>query len=75
MLYSAAKSAGVEISYDTPVTNVSVDPPRVELASGITLHADMIIGADGSCGVVRGAVEGTSNHGGRLSADTFSVYV
>jgi len=74
MLYSAAKSAGVEISYDTLVTKVLVNPPRVELASGMTLHADMIIGADGSCGIVRKAVKRTSN-GGRLSADTFSVYM
>ncbi|KAH0836642.1 hypothetical protein J3R83DRAFT_8360 [Lanmaoa asiatica] len=74
MLYSAAKSAGVRISYDTPVTSVSANPPRVELASGTTLYADMIIGADGSCGIVREAVEGTSK-GGRLSTDSFSVYV
>lgn len=74
MLHSAAQSAGVEIVYDTPVTKVSANPPRVELASGTTLDADMIIGADGSCGIVREAVEGTAKSGQR-NTDRISVYV
>ncbi|KAG8220921.1 hypothetical protein J3R82DRAFT_2425 [Butyriboletus roseoflavus] len=74
MLHSAAKSAGVQISYDTLVTNVSANPPRVELASGTMLLGDLIIGADGLCGIVRKTVAGTSN-GGRPSTDNFSVYV
>lgn len=73
MLYSAAKSTGVEILYDTPVTRVSAYPPRVELASGTTLYPDLIIGADGPCGIVREAVEGTKS--GQLGTHCQSVYV
>lgn len=74
MLHSAATSAGVRISYDTLVTEISAKPPRVELASGMSLHADVIIGADGPSGIVRKAVDGSSN-GGQPSTDNFSVYV
>lgn len=40
----------------------------------MTLLADMIIGADGPCGIVRKTVAGTSNDG-RPGTDSFSVYV
>ncbi|KAF9221342.1 FAD/NAD(P)-binding domain-containing protein [Gyrodon lividus] len=74
MLYSAAKSAGIQISYNMTVTKVSANPPRVELASGRTLYADLVIGADGSHSIVREAVEGKENVG-QSDNDSFSVYV
>jgi salicylate hydroxylase len=73
ILYSAAKSAGVQISCNT-VTTVSANPPRVELASGDTLYADLIIGADGSHSIVHEAVEWEENVG-QSDKDSFSAYV
>ncbi|KAF9245252.1 hypothetical protein BU15DRAFT_71011 [Melanogaster broomeanus] len=74
ILLSAAQSAGVRISYNTTVTKVSANPPRVRLASGKTLYADLIIGADGSHSIAREVVEGGVNVG-QSDDESFSVYV
>ncbi|KIJ65706.1 hypothetical protein HYDPIDRAFT_110856 [Hydnomerulius pinastri MD-312] len=74
ILYSAALSAGVQISYNTAIANVSANPPRVELATGEDLYADLIVGADGSHSIVREAIEGEENVG-QPDDQSFSVYV
>ncbi|KAH7890744.1 hypothetical protein F5I97DRAFT_1974631 [Phlebopus sp. FC_14] len=74
ILLSAALDAGVQILYDTAVTQVSSNPARVEIASGETFAADLIIGADGTHSIIREAIEGGENI---IQSDEvrFSVYV
>ena len=53
MMYNVAMKHGATIRLDT--TAVAVDPERraVTLASGETLTADVIVGADGISGLIR----------------------
>jgi 2-polyprenyl-6-methoxyphenol hydroxylase-like FAD-dependent oxidoreductase len=61
-MYDLAVSAGVTIAFNTEIVSVSVDQanrtPRVVLADGTRLTADLIIGADGAQSVARMAVTG-----------------
>ncbi|KAI6044292.1 hypothetical protein EDC04DRAFT_2599612 [Pisolithus marmoratus] len=56
--YQAATSAGVHVSFSTPVIQVETHPPRVRLATGEVIHADLVIGVDGLEGITREVVEG-----------------
>ncbi|KAI0314973.1 hypothetical protein OF83DRAFT_1134160, partial [Amylostereum chailletii] len=69
LLRRLALSAGVEIIHDSCAQAVSVSStnpaipgtnqpsPSVTLANGQTLHADVVVGADGSFSIVRRSVE------------------
>lgn len=58
VLYNAAIAAGAEVRTGTTVTSVSGKGPHVTLASGETLLADVIVGADGCSSVVQQAIIG-----------------
>lgn len=58
VLYNAAIAAGAEVRTGTTVTSVSGEGPHVTLASGETLLADVIVGADGCSSVVQQAIVG-----------------
>lgn len=57
IFYRAATSAGIHISFSTPVIQVEVHPPGVRLAAGEVIRADLIVGADGADGITREVVE------------------
>lgn len=44
----------VELRVNSTVTEVEFDPARISLANGVTMQADLIIGADGIKSTVRG---------------------
>jgi salicylate hydroxylase len=58
VLYNAAIAAGAEVRTGTTVTSVSGEGPRVTLASGEILLADVIVGADGCSSIVQQAIVG-----------------
>ncbi|KAI6112691.1 FAD/NAD(P)-binding domain-containing protein [Pisolithus sp. B1] len=74
ILYQAASSAGVHISLGTPVIQVETHPPRVRLATGEVIRADLIVGADGSDGITREVVEGCKVEDA-VDEMSFSVYI
>lgn len=74
ILYQAASSAGVQISFGTPVIQVEAHPPRVRLATGEVIRADLIVGADGSDGITREVVEGCKVEDA-VDEMSFSVYI
>ncbi|KAI6120767.1 hypothetical protein EDD16DRAFT_1703289 [Pisolithus croceorrhizus] len=74
ILYQAASSAGVDISLGSPVTQVETHPPRVRLATGEVIRADLIVGADGSDGITREVVEGCKVEDA-VDEMSFSVYI
>ena len=58
ILYDAVIAAGAKVRYEAEVTSVDSEERCVELASGETLSADVIVGADGEYGPCRAAVIG-----------------
>lgn len=46
-LHQRALQLGVEVKVDHRVVNYDLDAPSVELANGETLHADLVVAADG----------------------------
>ncbi|PSR82688.1 hypothetical protein PHLCEN_2v5975 [Hermanssonia centrifuga] len=86
LLYTLAIVAGAKIQFGATVTSVTPgDPkPSVTLATGETLMADVIIGADGSTSMVRRMVlereddaepGGFTVFGGSVSADEMKKYL
>ncbi|KAH7927839.1 FAD/NAD(P)-binding domain-containing protein [Leucogyrophana mollusca] len=73
ILHAAALAAGAHISYNATVVSVLANPPRVRLANGEELQADMVIGADGPHSLVRDAIEGEreNNVSDRSSLSTY----
>ncbi len=73
MLYDLAVSAGVTVIFNTEIVSVSVDQvketPRVVLADGTILNADLIVGADGSQSVARETVTGSAGRESGLPCD------
>ncbi|KAL5498513.1 hypothetical protein ACEPAH_1866 [Sanghuangporus vaninii] len=53
MIRDLVLRSGVKIDYNMTVVDVDVDAPSVLLESGETIHADLIVGADGSHSLVR----------------------
>ena len=47
VLYEAAVAAGTEVRFGARVEDVDEDAPAAILAGGETVHADLIVGADG----------------------------
>ncbi|KAI8724227.1 FAD-binding-3 domain-containing protein [Fusarium sp. LHS14.1] len=58
LLFDAAKELGVDIRLGCYVESVNVDDPSVKLASGETLAADLVVGADGIRSKTREALLG-----------------
>jgi salicylate hydroxylase len=56
MLLQTARELGAETRVNAEVVEVAEDCRSVRLASGEVLHADVIIGADGSQGMCRALV-------------------
>lgn len=58
MVYHLALSAGAEIEFGVTVASVSSGNPKpsVVLSTGEAIHADIVIGADGRCSIVRQVV-------------------
>lgn len=53
--------SGVKIDYNTAVLDVDVDEPSVLLEGGKKIQADLIVGADGTEGIVREKVVGSKD--------------
>lgn len=60
-LYEHARKLGVKILLNHYVDTVDTTAPSVKLANGKTLHADLIVGADGIRSRVRAAILGDKN--------------
>ena len=58
MVYRLAVSAGAQVEFGVSVTKVSPGSPEpsVTLSTGETIHADVVIGADGRSSIVRPVV-------------------
>ncbi|TFY56830.1 hypothetical protein EVJ58_g7408 [Rhodofomes roseus] len=63
ILSDAAVAHGVNIRYDAQVVSIDPDLGQVRLASGDTLSADVIIGADGETGISRDVLVGQHDRG------------
>ncbi|KAI0750055.1 FAD/NAD-P-binding domain-containing protein [Daedaleopsis nitida] len=63
ILHDAAIKAGVQVKYKCPVTAVDPANHRISLASGETLSADVVVGADGEYGLCRRIVVGQEVRG------------
>ncbi|THG93332.1 hypothetical protein EW026_g7877 [Hermanssonia centrifuga] len=85
LLHTLAIAAGAKIQFGATVTSVTPGDPKplVTLATGETLMADVIIGADGSTSMVRRMVLGREDDaepggftvfGGSVSADEMKKY-
>ena len=65
VLHEAAIAAGAQVRLGVPVLSVSHDDdgPHVTLATGETLMADVIVGADGRSSLVQQAIVGKDVYG------------
>ena len=53
MIRDLTVRSGVRIDYNSTVVDVDINAPSVTLESGETIHADLVVGADGSYSLVR----------------------
>ena len=63
VLHDAATAAGAKVRYGAQVVDVDTEELCVQLSSGETLTADVIVGADGEYGRCREAVIGQKVRG------------
>jgi salicylate hydroxylase len=56
LLLTAARDNGAVVRFDAPVTALDKKLPSVTLADGEVIEGDVIVGADGSRGIMRNAV-------------------
>ena len=54
---------GAEVRFDAKVAELDVEEHEVTLASGETISADVLVGADGEYGVSREALLGRKDNG------------
>jgi salicylate hydroxylase len=64
-LHEAAIAAGAEVRLGVSVVSVdgNGDSPHVKLATGETLMADVVVGADGCSSIVQKAIVGKDVYG------------
>ena len=63
ILYDAATEFGAQVRYNAEVADIDTEEHEVTLASGETLSADVLVGADGEYGPSRTALLGKQDTG------------
>lgn len=58
VLYDEARRLGVGFMFGCDVVDVDFEAPRLRLASGEALHADVVVACDGACVLAAGDDEG-----------------
>ncbi|TFK48525.1 FAD/NAD(P)-binding domain-containing protein [Heliocybe sulcata] len=74
-LYKIAVEAGAKVRFNSRVVDIDPETPTVTLASGEELRPDLVIGADGSDGIVRRVVVEEESSGTPDRLITFSTFI